>query len=78
MSKLDSRDRDRGCRYGLKAMHRGASSLDGSVVLLDDAIQVTIGSDLYVTPQDGLATQQPQGASGRDVAVELTFRGPCP
>ena len=56
-SGLDARIRDRDCHYRLEAVNGRASSLDGSVILLDDVIQVTVGSDLGVSPEQGLATQ---------------------
>ena len=57
VSKLDARNRDRGGHCRLEAVNRRASSLDGSVILLDDVVQVTVGSDLGVSPEQGLATQ---------------------
>ena len=75
VGQLDTGDSCGCCRRGLEAVHRGTSSLDGSVVLLDDIVQVLTGSNLDVAPEGGLATQQPKRPSARNVTIERHFAG---
>jgi hypothetical protein len=51
MREFNPRDRNRRRQYGLEPVHGRASSLDGSVVLLDDVVQVAVGPNLDVTPE---------------------------
>jgi Domain of unknown function (DUF3387) len=73
MSQLDSGDRDGRVGEGLEPSHRRTAALDGSVILLDDVVEVLASPDLDVAPTRVLATQQPQRAPARHVAIERHF-----
>jgi hypothetical protein len=75
VSQFDAGDGDRCCRDGLEAVHGQASSLDGSVILLDDVVQILAGSNLDVAPKEGFTTQQPERPSARDMPIERDFAG---
>jgi hypothetical protein len=66
MGELNSGDRKLRSRHGLETVQGRAPSLDGSVVLLDDAVQVS----LIVTPEQRVKAQQPERPVTRGVAVE--------
>jgi hypothetical protein len=57
VSQFDASDRHARCRHGLEAVHSQASSLDGPTILLNDVVQVAVGSNLDVTPEQGFAAQ---------------------
>ena len=56
-------------------LNRRAASLDGAVVLLDEVVQILVRPNLHVAPARVFASQQPQRASTRHVAVERHFAG---
>ena len=68
--QLDGRDRHGRCRHGLQAVHGRPSSLNGPVIVLNDVVQVAVGSNHDVTPEGGIAAQTPQRAATRDVSIE--------
>lgn len=70
VSQLDTCDRHGRCRHGLEAVRGRASSLDGTVVLLDDVEQIAVGATLDVTPEQGFVAQQPQRPATGDVSIE--------
>jgi hypothetical protein len=75
VSQFDAGDGDRCCRDGLEAVHGQASSLDGSVILLDDVVQILAGSNLDVAPEESLTAQQPECPPAWDVSIECNSAG---
>src|ERR1022692_4514872 len=73
MDKLDAGDRDGCVRERLEPSHRRTASLDGSMILLDDVVQVLARAHFDVAPTRMFTPQQPQRAPARHVAVERHF-----
>src|ERR1700730_5109544 len=73
MRELDAGKRDGRVRERFESSHRRAASLDGAVVLLNEVVQILIRPNLHVAPARMLASQQPQRASTRQMAVERHF-----
>jgi hypothetical protein len=74
MGELNSGDRKLRSRHGLETVQGRAPSLDRSVVLLDDVVQVS----LIVTPEQRVAAQQPERPATHGVAVERYLPWPRP
>ena len=70
VSQFDAGDGHGCCRDGLEAVHGQVSSLDGSVILLDDVVQVLAGSNHDVAPEERFTAQQPESPPARDVPIE--------
>ena len=70
MRELDARDRHRCGLEGLEPEHRRASSLDRSVILLDDIVEVLAGSNMHAPPHRMLSPKQPEGAVAGPITVE--------
>src|SRR5450631_3674014 len=73
MGQLDAGDRDGGVRERLELNHRRTASLAGSMILLNEVVQVLVRANLDVPPTRVLAPQQPQCAPTRDMSVERDF-----
>jgi hypothetical protein len=70
MCELDRGNRDCRGRFGLEPVQGQASSLDGSVVLLDAVVEVSAGPNLNVPPEERVAAQKPERPATRDVPIE--------
>jgi len=70
MRKLDARDCHRCGLHGLEPEHRHTSSLDRSVILLDDVVEVLAGSNMHTTLSGMLSPKQPEGAMARPMTIE--------
>jgi hypothetical protein len=70
MGELDAGDRDGRVRKRLEPGHRGAASLDGAMVLLDEVVEILVRPDLHVTPAGALASHQPQRSPTWQMAIE--------
>ena len=58
MRKLDPSDRDRGGAEGVEALHRGTSTLDRAVVLLDPVVEVLQASHSDTSPERVLTAKR--------------------
>jgi hypothetical protein len=58
MRKLDANDCHRCGLDGLEPEHRCTSSLDRSVILLDDVVEVLAGSNMHAPPRRMLSPKQ--------------------
>ena len=70
MSQLDSRKRDRRVVDGFEPHHGCTASLDRTVVLLDDVVEVLAGSNFHFAPDWMLSPQAPQRAPTRHVTID--------
>jgi hypothetical protein len=70
VSEFDASDGDRSVRERLESGHRCAASLNRSVTLLDEVIEVPARPHLHISPARMLASQQPKRATTRRVSVE--------
>src|SRR5258706_2906419 len=75
MSQFDPRDRDRRIGEGLESSHRRTASLDGSMVLLNDIVEVLAAAHLHILPLRILPPQEPERAVTRHMAVQSNFLG---
>ena len=55
---------------GLEPEHRPAPSLDRSVILLDDVVEILARSNMHAPPCGMLSAKQPESTMARPVAIE--------
>ena len=70
MRKLDASDCHRCGLDGLEPEHRRTPSLDRSVILLDDVVEILARSDMHAPPCWMLAAKQPDSTMARPVTIE--------
>src|SRR5882672_1410455 len=70
MRQFHSGKRDRSIRERLEASHGRTPSLDRTVVLFDDVVEVLAGSSFHFAPDWMLSPQSPQRASARHMAID--------
>jgi hypothetical protein len=70
MRKLNASDCHRCGLDGLEPEHWRTPSLDRSVILFDDVVEVLAGSNMHALPCWMLAAKQPESAMARPVAIE--------
>jgi hypothetical protein len=76
MRELHADERSGGCAKGLHGQHWRTTSLDRSMVLLDDVVEIPAAADLDGLPVGILLTQHPQRPVTGCVAVEIELSRP--
>jgi hypothetical protein len=76
MRELHARKRSGGCAKGLHGQHWRTTPLDGSMVLLDDVVEIPAAADLDGLPVGILPTQHPQPSVTGCVVVEIQLSRP--
>ena len=69
--QLNPGERDLRGLEGLESQHRGAAAFDGSMVLLDDIVQIPAVAHSDILPSRVLLTQQSHGQVARRVPIQI-------
>src|ERR1022692_217800 len=73
MGQLNTSDRDGRVLERFESGHRRTAPLDGSMILLDEVVEILAGAHFDVTPARMLSAQQPQRTTARHMTVERHF-----